>query len=55
MSPAPDADLGFMTIVEASRQIATGALSPVELMAAHLRRIEALGAAIGCVPAARRR
>lgn len=43
MSPAPDADLGFMTIVEASRQIATGALSPVELMAAHLRRIEALG------------
>lgn len=37
-----DADLGFLTIAETSARLAAGALSPVELTEALLRRIEAL-------------
>jgi len=42
MSAASDADLGFLSITEASRMLAAKTLSPVELTEALLRRIEAL-------------
>lgn len=40
--PTTDADLGFLSIADASKQLAAKTLSPVELTEALLRRIEAI-------------